>query len=435
MAPKVASKAKKPATPIPEPEDKSIAPDLSSVVAELRSSDVEAQQQALTRLFAIREYVGAKVAVSSSELVTSLLVLASSDTNEVQVLSTHCLARFAAWQGVAQQAICNFSSAESLWKSCFINTKLAVGVPKVLSKEFLEGCLRCMATMCFASPHVLQGLSTLSTAPLCALYQHTSPKIQERACQLTSALAMNAAACSSFVPDGTLGASQVLLQLLKGAGASTHSNTRAEEHAALLLCMMVQTQPHAATQVYEGDGLQTILALLPTPYDGPSASDAAAAATATAGTELLPPFPTAVQLPAVQCLQELAKEPAFVTLLLVSPLLKQLAKATTSESETLRLDRDRLAQSQDALTRRCQQLESETTRVQQMLATRNAALKEELGLQTAYSQCLADLSAAHSKLDKMASQTELEKNDMHQKLKHTNPAGSLPSDERDKGSV
>ena len=53
-----------------------------------------------------------QVAVSSSELVTSLLVLASSDTNEVQVLSTHCLARFAAWQGVAQQAICNFSSAE-----------------------------------------------------------------------------------------------------------------------------------------------------------------------------------------------------------------------------------------------------------------------------------------------------------------------------------
>ena len=63
-----------------------------------------------------------------------------------------------------------------------------------------------------------------------------------------------------------------------------------------------------------------------------------------------------------------------------------------SESETLRLDRDRLAQSQESLARRCQQLESEATRVQQMLATRNAALKEELGLQTAYSQCLADLS-------------------------------------------
>ncbi len=31
--------------------------------------------------------------------------------------------------------------------------------------------------MCFASTHVLQGLSTLSTAPLCTLYQHTSPKV------------------------------------------------------------------------------------------------------------------------------------------------------------------------------------------------------------------------------------------------------------------
>ena len=63
-----------------------------------------------------------------------------------------------------------------------------------------------------------------------------------------------------------------------------------------------------------------------------------------------------------------------------------------SQSEALKLDRDRLAQSQDALTRRCQQLDSEATRVQQMLATRNAALSEELGLQTAYNLCLADLS-------------------------------------------
>ena len=64
MAPKVASKTKKLAIPIPEPEDKNTAPDLSSVVAELRSSDIEAQQQALTRLFAVREYAGAKVANS-----------------------------------------------------------------------------------------------------------------------------------------------------------------------------------------------------------------------------------------------------------------------------------------------------------------------------------------------------------------------------------
>ena len=41
-------------------------------------------------------------------------------------------------------------------------------------------------------------------------------------------------------------------------------------------------------QVHEGDGLQTILALLPTPYAGPSASDAAAAATATASTGAAP---------------------------------------------------------------------------------------------------------------------------------------------------
>lgn len=64
MAPKVASKAKKPAVPIPEPEDKNTAPDLGSVVADLRSSDTEAQQQALTRLSAVREYAGAKVANS-----------------------------------------------------------------------------------------------------------------------------------------------------------------------------------------------------------------------------------------------------------------------------------------------------------------------------------------------------------------------------------
>ncbi len=63
-----------------------------------------------------------------------------------------------------------------------------------------------------------------------------------------------------------------------------------------------------------------------------------------------------------------------------------------SQSEILKLDRDRLAQSQNSLARRCQQLESETNRVQQMLATRNATLSEELGLQTAYNQCLADLS-------------------------------------------
>lgn len=64
MAPKAAPKPKKPAAPIPEPEDKNTPPDLGSVLIDLRSNDLEAQQQALTRLFAIREYPGSKVCVS-----------------------------------------------------------------------------------------------------------------------------------------------------------------------------------------------------------------------------------------------------------------------------------------------------------------------------------------------------------------------------------
>ncbi len=63
-----------------------------------------------------------------------------------------------------------------------------------------------------------------------------------------------------------------------------------------------------------------------------------------------------------------------------------------SQNENLRAQRDRLAQSQEALTQRCQQLEEEAARLQQMLAIRNSAMTEELGLQTAYDQCLAELS-------------------------------------------
>ena len=68
MAPKPAPKVRKPAAPIPEPEDKNSLPDLSSILVELHSSDVEAQQQALTRLFAIREYAGAKVTDSRKQV-------------------------------------------------------------------------------------------------------------------------------------------------------------------------------------------------------------------------------------------------------------------------------------------------------------------------------------------------------------------------------
>ena len=66
MAPKVVAKAKKPPPPILEPEDKNSAPDLAALMPDLRGSDAEAQQQALARLFALREYPGAKVAVQSA---------------------------------------------------------------------------------------------------------------------------------------------------------------------------------------------------------------------------------------------------------------------------------------------------------------------------------------------------------------------------------
>ena len=61
MAPKAAAKPKKAPIPIPEPEDNTTPPDLEAVAADIRATDPETQQQALTRLFAIREYPGAKV--------------------------------------------------------------------------------------------------------------------------------------------------------------------------------------------------------------------------------------------------------------------------------------------------------------------------------------------------------------------------------------
>ena len=61
MAPKAAAKPKKAPVPIPEPEDKTTPPDLTAVASDFRATDPETQQQALTRLFAIKEYPGAKV--------------------------------------------------------------------------------------------------------------------------------------------------------------------------------------------------------------------------------------------------------------------------------------------------------------------------------------------------------------------------------------
>lgn len=61
MAPRAAAKPKKAPLPLPEPEDKNTAPDLTAVAADFHASDLETQQQALTRLLAIKEYPGAKV--------------------------------------------------------------------------------------------------------------------------------------------------------------------------------------------------------------------------------------------------------------------------------------------------------------------------------------------------------------------------------------
>lgn len=65
MAPKNAPKPKKAPTAVPEPEDKNSPPDLRTLLAELRTTDLQTQQQALASLFAIREYPGAKVEMYS----------------------------------------------------------------------------------------------------------------------------------------------------------------------------------------------------------------------------------------------------------------------------------------------------------------------------------------------------------------------------------
>ena len=61
-------------------------------------------------------------------------------------------------------------------------------------------------------------------------------------------------------------------------------------------------------------------------------------------------------------------------------------------NETLKAERDRLAQRQDTSEKRYKLLEEETTRLQQMLVRRNSALGQELGLQSSYSKCLSDLA-------------------------------------------
>ena len=76
--------------------------------------------------------------------------------------------------------------------------------------------------------------------------------------------------------------------------------------------------------------------------------------------------------------------------------LHQTMQSDRTLSDNLKAERDRLAQSHDAMASRCQRLQSEAARLQQMLTVRNAALSEELGLQAAYNKCLSELSGTQS---------------------------------------
>ena len=157
---------------------------------------------------------------------------------------------------------------------------------QVVSKEFLEGCLRCLASMCFASQSICHQLSSFSKAPLVALYQHSSPKIQvgrptatqssqqaflnntcsstvpstwygmqERACQLTAALTMDREACKSLVP----GSLQGLLDL-----CSMDSVAAVKEQACYALCRLARPSAgcHACSHLQAARAALTLLHFL-----------------------------------------------------------------------------------------------------------------------------------------------------------------------------
>lgn len=83
-----------------------------------------------------------QIAVGSLDIVTSMLTLASCDSIEVQTCSAHCLARFAAWQGATQLAICTPKNAEVRLCVCLSNLmRLPVPLTPPVSAESLESML------------------------------------------------------------------------------------------------------------------------------------------------------------------------------------------------------------------------------------------------------------------------------------------------------
>jgi len=79
--------------------------------------------------------------------------------------------------------------------------------------------------------------------------------VQERACQLTAALAMDDAACSSFVPDGVKG----LLDLCSSSVAAP-----VREQACFALCRIARPSPgcHACVHLQTLGASQVLLQLL-----------------------------------------------------------------------------------------------------------------------------------------------------------------------------
>ena len=148
-----------------------------------------------------------------------------------------------------------------------------------------------MATMCFASQEVLQRLGALSMAPLIVLYQHASPRIQvrpqaslltvlyltlnqsrvfmscgcrvhlfsfplqERACQLTAALAMDFTACTLFVRDGLKGLLELCIPSVRAA---------VQEQACYAVCRIARPSSgsHACSKLQVLGAPATLLRLI-----------------------------------------------------------------------------------------------------------------------------------------------------------------------------
>lgn len=122
-----------------------------------------------------------QIAVASADIVSSLLTLASSDSNEVQVCSAHCLARFAAWQGVAQQAICTPKNAEVMLSICLTDVPclpLPLTLPIRPPAESLESLLPQQQNNSWSPKGNLSHTHLLSDVVFCVLFMRSKCSTQ-----------------------------------------------------------------------------------------------------------------------------------------------------------------------------------------------------------------------------------------------------------------